>query len=437
MRAAGGSDSGGGEPRGADPRGATAPARPLASEVLVPVALLFLAAVLVAIGAAAVVLPMAPSPAAAFFPLSIIVLADLAILYLFLRSLLQRTVLDPVERIVGHAERIADGELDHRIPAEATAELDRIVGSVNTLASGLIREKSLLAGNVASLDETNRLLSEASRELVRAARLASVGTLAAGVAHEIGNPLGAMRAYLDVLEGRLGSGRPVEGLVNDLRTEVGRIDEIVQGILAFGRPDAPEPTEPFRDYAGLLDRVLGELERAGVSGVGQVRRELDAELPPVLAHPQHLERIVSNLVRNALQAVEEGGGGSVLVRIGSEPGKVPSIAARRDTDPIDLNYAHRRRLSELLTPRGAPRPAPAERDLVLEVCDEGGGIPAQVMEALFDPFFTTRPPGQGVGMGLALTARIVTELGGDIEARNRAEGGAVFRVRIPGAEEAR
>jgi two-component system, NtrC family, sensor kinase len=406
--------------------------RPLASEVFVPVVLLFLAAVLVAIGAAAVVLPFAPNPAAAFLPLSIIVLADLAILYLFLRSLLQRTVLDPVDRIVGHAERIASGELDHSIPSESTAELDRIVDSVNTLASGLIREKSLLAENVASLDETNRLLSEASQELVRAARLASVGTLSAGVAHEIGNPLGAMRAYLDVLEGRLASGRPVDGLVEDLRTEVGRIDAIVQGILAFGRPAPHEPAEPFDDYSGMLDRALSELERAGALGGRTIVRDVEPGLPPVRAHPQHLERIVSNLVRNGVQSMEGTRVGCVTVRISAVPGQAPTLAARRDTDPVDLNYAHRRRLSELLTVRGVPRPAPAERDLVLEVTDDGPGIPGEVMEALFDPFFTTRPPGQGVGMGLALTARIVSELGGDIEARNRDVGGAAFHVRIPG-----
>jgi two-component system, NtrC family, sensor kinase len=424
-------------------------------EVLLPTTLLFLAAVLVAVSAAAVILPIAPTPAAALLPLTVIVLADLAILYLFLRSLMRRVVLDPVDGIVEHAERITSGDLDHRIPPAGSAELNAIVESVNTLAARLISEKTRLAANVDSLEETNRALSETSQELVRAARLASVGTLAAGVAHEIGNPLGAARAYLDVLQSRVAVGRPVNDIVDELRTEVGRIDDIVRAILAFSRPLTDERSgrdaegagaesgtslpvrdplpPPFQGYEAMVDRIRLDLARDERLEEVRVDVRIDPDAPPVHAHPQHLERVVSNLARNAAQALTGQPDPVLHIRFRPEPAATPPLRPRRDDDPPSVNYAHRRRLASLMQVRGAPPPKRGENDLVIEVSDNGPGIPTNVLDELFDPFFTTREPGQGLGLGLALTARIVGELAGVVEAENRVEGGALFRVRIPGA----
>jgi signal transduction histidine kinase len=266
----------------------------------------------------------------------------------------------------------------------------------------------------------------------------------------------------------------VHDIVGELKTEVGRIDEIVRAILAFSRPLADErpgglslqeeaagagsvagadgPLDrrgegrgggrpgdvlprPFRDYRGVLDRVRSDLER--VQGLEEVRMEVEIEpdVPAVHAHPQHLERILSNLCRNAAQALAGRADAALHVRVTTTPAVAPLIKLRRDSDPPTVNYAHRRRLHALLQVQGAPPPRRAERDVVMEVTDNGPGIPEHVMSEIFDPFFTTREPGKGVGLGLALTARIVGELGGQVEAENRPEGGACFRVRIPGAAE--
>jgi two-component system, NtrC family, sensor kinase len=435
-----------------------APPTSIRRDLLASVALLFVSAVAVAVGAVAIIVPLAPSPLAALVPLAIIVLADLVILYLFLRGLLKKSVLDPVDGIVAHAERIAQGDLDHRIPPAGAEELDRIVESVNTLAGRLINEQARLAENVASLDETNRALSEASDQLVRAARLASVGTLAGGVAHEIGNPLAALRAYLDVLEGRLAQGRPVDELVQDLRHEVGRIDDIVRSILGFAEegpgaetaaqadPEDPASVPGARRPAAqplgaveigtLVDAVRQDLSRDGLLEGVEVEARIDPGAPTVHLHPQHLERVLSNLVRNAAQS------GSPRVRIVVEAGALTPDDAplRRDDDPPTANWAHRRRLDALLAgrPQGSRRgelpPASSGPPLEIRVEDEGPGIPPEHLDRVFDPFFTTREPGKGTGMGLALAARIVTEVGGSLEAANRSEGtgGAVFVVRLPG-----
>jgi signal transduction histidine kinase len=107
---------------------------------------------------------------------------------------------------------------------------------------------------------------------------------------------------------------------------------------------------------------------------------------------------------------------------------------RRADDPPTLDYSHRRRLGDLLRVRAPAPPDAGARDVILEVEDRGVGIPDEVLPRVFDPFFTSREPGEGIGMGLALTARIVGELAGTIEAENREGGGARFRVRFPGVE---
>ena len=410
------------------------PSASIRRELLLSTSALFLAAILVAVAAAGIVIPLAPSPFAALITLSLIVLAELIILFLYLRSLMDRTVLRPVERIVDHAERIADGELEHRIPSEPLEELDRIVDAVNSLAGRLIREQGLLATNVQSLNQTNRELTETTAELVRAARLASVGTLAAGVAHEIGNPLGALRGYLDVIRYRAEDPEQVREILGSARSEVERIDAIIRHILDFGRPTVRTGDLPRVDPADAVVRVIDLLVGREELEEDWVHLEAEAGLPQIRAHSQHVERILMNLLQNARQATANEASPQLRVVLRTEPADREPVARRVD-DPPALDYSHRRRLGDLLRIR-APVPADAGgRDVIIEVEDRGTGIPEEVLPRVFDPFFTSREPGEGIGMGLALTARIVGELAGTIEAENREGGGARFRVRLPGIEE--
>jgi two-component system, NtrC family, sensor kinase len=414
---------------GEDPAAAASVRR----ELLVSTSLLFIAATAVAMAAAAAIIPLAPSPGWALLALSAILLADIAILYIYLRHLMDRTVVRPVERIVEHAERIAEGDLEHRIPSEPLEELDRIVDAVNSLAGRLIREQELLQKNVRSLNQTNRELTEATAELVRAARLASVGTLAAGVAHEIGNPLGALRGYLDVMRHRAEDPGQVKEIIDEARREVERIDGIIRHVLDFGRPAVRAQELPLMNPAEVVEEVVGLLAARGQLEESWVRRTEEPGLPWVRARSQHLERILVNLIQNARQATPPGAVAEIEVILRTEPA-VRDTDVRRSGDPLGVDYSHRRRLGDLLRVKAPPPADAGDRDLLLEVKDRGTGIPEEILPRIFDPFFTSREPGAGMGMGLALTARIVGELGGTIEAENRTEGGACLRVRLPGVD---
>lgn len=369
------------------------------------------------------------SPLAVAATLGGLALAEVSVLVLFADYLLRRNFVEPLQEMVEDAEEIAAGDHGHRLDVESPSELRRLSVAVNEMAERLIEHKQELEENIRSLDETNRALTEARDELIHAEKLASVGRLAAGLAHEIGNPLNAVTTYVEI--GRRRTEGEVEWL-EGISDEADRIDAIVTGLLDYARPrEAPvvevRVNEVVADTLDLLDGQ-GRLEAV------EVELDLDEGLPSVAANPVHLQQVLVNLVMNACDAVEEVGGRTVEVRTRSERYRGPEgsrYRARREDDPEEVDYSHIRRFNE--RPRETPRPGFREGEelVVLEVADEGPGLPTDDPQQVFDPFFTTKDPGKGTGLGLSVSARLVDEMSGDIRARDRDGAGSVFRVRLP------
>lgn len=415
------------------------PRKSVRRELLYSMAVLFAGAVLLALAALAVTLPRLASPAQGAFLIAGIVTADLAITFTFMRYFLQRSVFEPLERIGAQAERIADGVYEERIPGGDGAELDRLARSLNTMAEAFIADREKLAENVASLDRTNQDLVETTEELVRAARMASIGTLAAGLAHEVGNPLGALMGYLDVARNRVRSEADPTELMDSAMDEARRIDRIVRSVLDFAKPGRDGEGPPRVSVARVIERSLELLKtRGALDGVRVTTRAQPGD-HIVNARPQYLEQVLVNLLMNALWAVRESNDPEIVIELLAGPAvRALPVKRRRDDDPPEVDYSHRRRIPLLFsegTARRAMAGGEAVRDVVLIVSDNGPGIPPDSLPFIFDPFYTTKEPGKGTGVGLAITTRIVQELGGRIDAVNRPEGGACFTVRLPEASE--
>jgi phosphoglycerate-specific signal transduction histidine kinase len=185
------------------------------------------------------------------------------------------------------------------LEAGESEELRRLSDSVNDMAEKLIRHQSTLTANIRSLDETNRQLMEARAELIHAEKMASVGRLAAGIAHEIGNPLGAILGYVDVAKRREAGAEWVDGV----REESGRIDRIVRGLLDYARPKAAA-VRPV-DVNEIVRRSLELLEMQGrLKGI-QVGSRLADDVPEVLADRHQLEQVLVNLLLNATDSIRE------------------------------------------------------------------------------------------------------------------------------------
>lgn len=388
----------------------------------------FAVALLIAVAGVLVVVPrLPPVPAAAY--IVALVAADLAVFTWVSTRLLRRRLLDPLDRVVDAVEAVAGGEFETRMPAGPTRELERLRVSVDHMAGRLLSDQHTLAENIRSLDETNRLLTEARDAMIRTEKMASVGRLGAGIAHEVGNPLGAVMGYLALIA------RQADGTTREYATaaeqEAKRIDRIIRGLLDFARPREAS-TQPVNVCDIVRDTIELVRTQGHFSGVGI---EFDAPATPAVVRGDQyqIQQVLVNLFVNAADALEDHAAPGIRVAARlrpAEPAPAHTPARRRD-DPDGVDYSHRRRLAA--SPRWPLGDPESESGEVVEivVADNGPGLPPNMIDQVFEPFVTTKEPGKGTGLGLAVCARLVEGMGGVMRAGNANGGGAVFRVILP------
>lgn len=217
-------------------------------------------------------------------------------------------------------------------------------------------------------------------------KLATVGQLAAGLAHEINNPLGVIKCYAELLRGG-DSGQELQNDVDVILKHASQAQNVLQDLLNFARPKQVEPVS--LDVETVVTNAINifrvQAEKKGVV----VNRDKDEPLPAIIANEQSVEQILANLLKNSLDAVAENEG-----RI-----------------TVSTQYE------------------PREHSIVIRVADNGPGIPEKHMKKLFDPFFSTKEVGKGTGLGLAVAYGLIQKMGGTIEVEN--DNGAVFTVSLP------
>jgi two-component system, NtrC family, sensor kinase len=392
----------------------------LRAELLFNLAFLAVAALVLALSTATA---LNVAGGAGLLAQTLLVLGDVAVFLLLGRHLIDRHVLRPVEAAVEAAQAIAAGDYARRVEAGESREMAALSDALNRMTDQLLENQDRLGENVRSLDETNRTLLRTQRELVQAEKLASIGRLAAGVAHEIGNPLGAMVGYAAPAQQRGAEPELVAGLERECR----RIDRIVRRLLDYAR-SAPGRLDPVSVDDSL--RRVAELFRAQgkLGGVALELHLVEADTT-ILADAHLLDQAFVNLMDNACAAMPEGGRLTVWSVVEDYLPDRP-LPDRRSDDPPGVSYAHLRR-SRGVSVRDVASIEPGTRVVRVTLADTGPGIPAEHLDEVFDPFFTTRPPGEGTGLGLAIVASTVAEFGGRVFASSRADGGAMFTLYFP------
>ena len=365
--------------------------------------LTFLAAfaLLVGVATSLLTIAIAPTPTVGIAIIIALVAVEVGIFALYGRTLVSRLVLRPLGRVMDTADAVADGNLDARAPDADTRDFATLAERLNRM--------------------TDRLL-DAQSQLVRSEKLASIGRLAAGVAHEVGNPLGAIGTYVEVLRRRGADAEVTAGLTRELE----RVDTIVRSLLDYARPqeDALAPVD-----AAAVVRGAYELLRAqGAFRAVKVELDVAADVPPMMGRAHILEQALVNLLLNAIDATPSGGAIVIGARRWSyEPGHART---KRETDPGYARFA-----------RGTVERRPARVEFaagqlgaLLFVADSGPGVAPEDREKIFEPFYTTKEPGRGTGLGLAIVARSVHEMGGVVWADVAREGGAAFKLFFPAAQ---
>ena len=304
-------------------------------------------------------------------------------LALFVRLFYQWIFL-PLRVLIDGSRRVALGEFHYRIHLEAHDEMSELAGAMNDMTSRF----------QAIRDDLDRQVQVRTKQVVRSEQMASVGFLAAGVAHEINNPLASIALCAESLEGRMAEVVPVEneqrGVITHylrmIQDEAFRCKEITERLLDFSRiGDVKRQTTDLRELVRGVIEMLGHLDKYHEKYV-----DLSAG-GPILAsvNPQEIKQVVLNLLTNGLDSLEAGG--RVRIELGEVAGQAEMI-----------------------------------------VVDNGCGMTPEVLEQLFEPFFTRRRGGQGTGLGLSIVYSIIADHEGSIDVHSDGPGrGSTFRVRFP------
>ncbi|TCS72372.1 HAMP domain-containing protein [Sulfuritortus calidifontis] len=308
---------------------------------------------------------------------------------LLIGQLLTRVVVRPLRRLEAELQPIAEGRFAYFHQVSRDREI------------------------VSLTDALNRMLEELElhrRKVLQSEKLASLGVLASGVAHELNNPLGNISNACQILLEELdasGDGGQREWL-SQIDTETERARRIVRTLLDYSRRRA------FSVERLSLDEVLAKCLTLVRNELPE-REAVSLDLPPELVvhgDEQQLQQVFINLIKNAVDAA----GASVRIRIG----------ARRSTWQASPPSRQAHLVGDLELPHHEDAPL-----VVITVADNGPGIPADLLPRVFDPFFTTREPGHGVGLGLYIVEEIIQEHGGCIAVETPAEGGTRFTIWLP------
>jgi len=347
---------------------------------------------------------------------------DFLLLLGFGSYLLSRCIVLPIRRLLASTGKIAAGDLSCRVPVPGNAEIAELAESFNSMVESLRRKRDEVETHILSLERINRELQSAREETVRSEKMASVGLLAAGTAHEIGTPLAAIMGYAGILRDELAGCAEKADYLARIEEEAGRIDRIVRGLLDYARPSRSEPEE--LDVLELLRSTIDMLERQGVFRNIEVELAGESQVPRPHTDRHQLQQVFINLFINARDAMPGGG----TLRIGLLAGEVEALAGQ---DRLSGAVRGRRRDDFGGAFCSRVHPYPGSRYLRIEVSDTGIGIDPENLERVFDPFFTTKDPGKGTGLGLAVTARIIDSLGGRITVESAPASGTTFTVWLP------
>jgi len=254
------------------------------------------------------------------------------------------------------------------------------------MSAALRTKDHQVAEQLTALEKANGDLRQIREEQLRTEKMASIGLLATGMAHEIGTPIASIMGYAELSAGEQPDNSAIQDYARRITEDCSRIDRIVRGLLDYSRPRTPGSENA--DVRDVLYSTLDLMAEQGVFKQLNFSTEIEDGLLSAQCDHHQLQQVVINLLLNSRDATLTGG--TITVR------------ARRED-------AHIR----------------------LDVVDDGVGITDESMKHIFDPFFTTKPPGKGTGLGLAISARIVDGFGGRIAVRSTVGEGSCFSVWLP------
>ncbi|MDI6755817.1 MAG: ATP-binding protein [Thermodesulfobacteriota bacterium] len=351
--------------------------------------------------------------------------------------LLSRVIVKPLKKLVRMSEKIAEGNLDSMSEPSGGDEVGKLFSSFNRMASRLREDRTKMEDYIRSLEKVNRELRQAQNEVIRSEKLASIGRLAAGVAHEVGNPTGAILGYLDLLLSGALTKEEEKDLLKRTGNEAERIRRIIRELLDFSRP-SPGVAEQVDLNAVIINALSLLAHQKKIWEQIHVVKELQEDLPKWKGDFHQIQQVMINLFLNAADALTSStpSGTAGEKKLGVAARALPkdeieelaiALPQRRKEDLPAVDYSLLRSRGGALTPsRGE-----VVSVIRVEVADNGPGIPKEAIGKIFDPFYSTKPAGEGTGLGLAICLRIIESYGGRIQVRSEEGKGTTFTISLP------
>ncbi len=318
-----------------------------------------------------------------FFAVAILGIIMALLMVVFVTSRITR----PLDSLVFATEKVAQGDLDYEVPVKSGDELGNVAASFNEMTKVLKSSNEEITKRTKDLEETNKELRETQAQLIQTEKMSSLGRLAAGVAHEINNPLTGVMTFSHLL---LKNARD-EATRKDLEIivrETTRCKKIIKGVLDFARETPPQ--RKLCQVNEIIGRTLAILEPQSLFHNIQTERNLDDKLPQIWIDENQMEQVFMNIILNAAEAMKGEGRFSI------------SSSLNKRGDFVEVRME-----------------------------DTGMGISREHLNKIFDPFFTTKDPQKGTGLGLSVSYGIVQKHKGDILVESEVGKGTIFIIKLP------
>jgi len=314
---------------------------------------------------------------------------------------LSKVTVKPLNRLIKRANEYREDDELFFLYEKGDNEFNKLSKSLNNMLKRISEDKDRLQKTVKSLEKANFDLKQAQEDIIRAEKLASVGRLSSGIAHEIGNPVSIIIGYLELLKKNNINDEERRGFIDRAENEINRINNLINQLLDFSRPLSIGPKvvsvhEIINDiakalkYQPILENIILELN-------------LSASIDTVMADSDQLRQVFLNLIINAADAINSinnKSDGKIIIKSES----ISSEDANVRVNPAKLN---------------------------IELIDNGPGISGENINNIFDPFFTTKEPGKGTGLGLSVCFMIIDKLGGNIKATSKQRKGTTITITLP------
>jgi two-component system NtrC family sensor kinase len=357
---------------------------------------------------------------------------DAIVLIIFGSFLLSRVLVKPLKDLVRLTHKISEGDFSQTIEVTSKNEIGQLISSFNRMTVRLKENQESIEKNLKSIEQANKKLKQAQEELIRTEKLASIGRFAAGVAHEVGNPLGAILGYTSILNKGGIDQEETKDYLKRIENEIERINRIVRELLDFSRP----PKFEFSDIEvnSVIKNTLSLLSHQKNFKNIETQLELQPDLPMIKGDEPQFSQVLINIILNAMDAMPNGG----YLKIQTEnlfvnnllgDGLQPLFPPRRKGDPMESDYSQLRKpdpFSALLTKYSKGEPF-----VKIRISDTGIGIGQENLEKIFDPFFTTKGPDRGTGLGLSISLSIVESMNGRIRVESEVGKGSTFEIYFP------